>query len=50
MINKSGTYDKSELTPLKLTLIDFNVARTLVSSKVDSAGTAKILLKTNTGN
>ena len=50
MINKSGTYDKQEIIPLKLTLIDFNVARSLGSQKVDSNGTAKILLKTNTGN
>ena len=35
----------------KLTLIDFNVARSFAPSyRHDSAGQAKILLKTNTGN
>ena len=46
--NIDKTLSDSE-SNIKLTLIDFNVARS-INSKVEHGGAAKIMMKTNTGN
>lgn len=43
-------FDYEQLPQLKLTVIDFNVARSFKSPAPNHNGQNKILLKTNTGN